>query len=222
MSSALDCVDRSSPRLDQLAAYEVAWWFLAAPRDGRDPLVVCAYAELQAQTDRLFAELTDLDNPLGVRVSFTTCQAPYASAEELIHAVRTQRELEVISTPRGGDGCHPMFECEPGGPYDRFRAVHDIAGHPRLGLGFDRDGEYATWLAQDAQYRGLAVGRSPLSSTASTVSTGPPASRPSTRASCATRTSRPIEGGRTYADPRRQSSRMPICRVSTFSPGRLV
>ena len=84
MSSALDCVDRSSPRLDQLAAYEVAWWFLAAPRDGRDPLVVCAYAELQAQTDRLFAELTDLDNPLGVRVSFTTCQAPYASAEELI------------------------------------------------------------------------------------------------------------------------------------------
>ena len=118
--------------------------------------VVCAYAELQAQTDRLFAELTDLDNPLGVRVSFTTCQAPYASAEELIHAVRTQRELEVISTPRGGDGCHPMFECEPGGPYDRFRAVHDIAGHARLGLGFDRDGEYATWLAQDAQYRGLA------------------------------------------------------------------
>ena len=34
--------------------------------------------------------------------------------------------------------------------------VHDIAGHALLGLGFDRDGEYATWLAEDAQYRGLA------------------------------------------------------------------
>jgi len=35
------------------------------------------------------------------------------------------------------------------GSYDRFRAVHDILGHARLGLGFDRDGEFAVWLSQE-------------------------------------------------------------------------
>jgi len=49
-----------------------------------------------------------------------------------------------------------VLRSEPGGPYDRFRAVHDILGHVRLGLGFDRDEEFAVWWAQDRQYRGLA------------------------------------------------------------------
>jgi hypothetical protein len=34
--------------------------------------------------------------------------------------------------------------------------VHDILGHARLGLGFDRDGEFAVWLAQERLHSPLA------------------------------------------------------------------
>ena len=43
-----------------------------------------------------------------------------------------------------------------GGAYDRFRAVHDVLGHARLGLGFDRNGEFAVWLSQEQFHSPLA------------------------------------------------------------------
>ena len=46
--------------------------------------------------------------------------------------------------------------CEVGGAYDRFRAVHDVLGHAYLGVGFDRDGEYATWRFQERFHSPLA------------------------------------------------------------------
>jgi hypothetical protein len=45
---------------------------------------------------------------------------------------------------------------ERGEDYDRLRAVHDILGHARLQLGFDRDGEFAVWLAQERFHSPLA------------------------------------------------------------------
>jgi hypothetical protein len=45
---------------------------------------------------------------------------------------------------------------ERGGSYDRFRAVHDVLGHARLRLGFDRDGEFATWRSQARLHSPLA------------------------------------------------------------------
>ena len=49
-----------------------------------------------------------------------------------------------------------MMDCRLGGAYDRFRAVHDILGHGLLGVGFDRQGEYATWRFQERWYTPLA------------------------------------------------------------------
>jgi hypothetical protein len=46
--------------------------------------------------------------------------------------------------------------CEVGGAYDRFRAVHDVLGHGYLSVGFDRDGEYATWRFQERFHSPLA------------------------------------------------------------------
>ena len=46
--------------------------------------------------------------------------------------------------------------CEVGGAYDRFRAVHDVLGHGLLGVGFDRDGEYAAWRFQERHHSPLA------------------------------------------------------------------
>lgn len=38
---------------------------------------------------------------------------------------------------------HPLMDSTRGGAYDRFHAVHDILGHAGLGLGFDRNREFA-------------------------------------------------------------------------------
>ena len=87
---------------------------------------------------------------------FTRCHAPYASDHEMIAAVRTVGLLEVTSADSERDRRHPLMGCEVGGAYDRFRAVHDIVGHVGPCLGFDRDGEFGAWLAQERLYRGLA------------------------------------------------------------------
>jgi hypothetical protein len=43
-----------------------------------------------------------------------------------------------------------------GGAYDRFRAVHGVLGHGHLGVGFDRDGAYATWRFQERRHSPVA------------------------------------------------------------------
>lgn len=144
------------PGLDQLIAHEVAAAYAATPVRSRATEVVAAYAALEAQTDLLFARVTQADRPGCIRVVFTGLPEPYATDREMIGAVRHQRILEVPVSSATGFPFHPVLGSEPGGPYDRFRAVHDILGHVRLGLGFDRDEEFAVWRAQDRQYRGLA------------------------------------------------------------------
>ncbi len=108
-----------------------------------------AYARLVAETDRLFSLLA-------VDVVFTMSVHPYDSAEELIRSVRLDRVLEVTSVAWERDRPHPVMRCDVGGEYDRFRAVHDILGHARLEVGFDRDGEYATWRFQEQLHSPLA------------------------------------------------------------------
>jgi hypothetical protein len=101
------------------------------------------------ESDRLFGRITAADRPDRVRVVFTRCRNPYEGAGELIEAVRTERLLEVVTVAGQRDRRHPLMGCEAGGAYDRFRAVHDVLGHARLGLGFDRDGEFTAWRWQE-------------------------------------------------------------------------
>jgi hypothetical protein len=148
----------SDRKVDPRLAREVAAAFVAARSTRRDPVVCAAYGQLEQQSDHAFVALTrSRSRPRrGVRVAFTACHMPYASDEEMVAAVRTERLLEVTSAATERDRHHPLMGCEVGGAYDRFRAVHDIVGHVRPGLGFDRDGEFAAWLVQERLYRGLA------------------------------------------------------------------
>jgi hypothetical protein len=134
--------------LDPTAARAVADAHHAASRRG-DPACDAAYAQLVDETDRLFRLLS-------VDVVFTMSERPYDSADELIRSVRRDRVLEVTSVAWERDRPHPLLGCEVGGEYDRFRAVHDILGHAYLGVGFDRDGEYATWRFQERCHSPLA------------------------------------------------------------------
>lgn len=142
--------------VDPQTAREVAAAFLEAPNAPRNPRVIAAYAELTAQTERLFARLTDPDGSYRIRVAMTSEAYPYCSDAQLIEAVRSERVLEVTTVAADPDRPHPLLGCEPGGAYDRFRAVHDLLGHVGPGLGFDRDGEFVAWKRQDRLHQGLA------------------------------------------------------------------
>jgi hypothetical protein len=129
----------------------VADGFISA-RTRADPLVALAYQQLEAQTDRQFAALTDPQGPYRITVVGTRIVTPYASAGELISSVLASRTLEITAPDRA----HPLLGSEVGGAYCRLRAVHDLIGHVATGYGFDRDGEYSAWLVQRDLYSGLA------------------------------------------------------------------
>jgi hypothetical protein len=143
-------------RVEPAIAHEVAASFREARSTPDAPLVAVAYAQLAAQTDAIFRRLTDAAQRVAVRVAFTCDRMPYADDRELIDAVRTDHVLEITTTACEPDRLHPLLDSCAGGAYDRFRAVHDLLGHVGPALGFDRDGEYTSWLIQDGHYKGLA------------------------------------------------------------------
>ncbi len=122
----------------------------------RDAWVIEAYKQLQVETDHLFSLVTRSASNRAARVVFTRCVQPYESDEELIFAVRAEGTLEITSAATAGQRLHPLLDCEFGGAFDRFRAVHDLIGHAWCGYGFDLDDECAAWSAQDHLHRGLA------------------------------------------------------------------
>jgi hypothetical protein len=136
-----------------MAAARVAAAHQDAPPIG-DALARAAYAQLVIESDRWFRHITSARR--GVQVCFTACPAPYSGAAELIESVRRDRRLELATAAGERDRPHPLMSCEIGGAYDRFRAVHDVIGHGCLGVGFDRDGEYAAWRYQEQLHSPLA------------------------------------------------------------------
>jgi len=141
--------------VDPMMAHEVAAAYLDAP-SRRDPHTDAAYAQLAIESDTLFRRITSPERNDAVRVVFTGCPTPYRDAEELIAAVTNDRTLEVTIPATGRRRRHPLMDSAPGGAYDRFRAVHDVVGHARSRLGFDRDGEFAAWLTQERLHSPLA------------------------------------------------------------------
>jgi len=139
-----------------LRTRRIGSWYGNARSAHRDPLVVEAYKQLQLQTDRIFGAVALHAEPFVVRIKFTRCHQPYTSDRELITAVRTYRILEVTSAAATSERLHPLLSCELGGPFDRFRAVHDLIGHVWKGFGFELEGEIAAWRTQDRMHSGLA------------------------------------------------------------------
>jgi hypothetical protein len=134
----------------------VGEWYLHSRSAHHDPWVIEAYRQLQVETDRLFALLTQDTCHCRFRVVFSRCRQPYESDEELIFAVRANGTLEITSAAAAGERLHPLLDCEFGGAFDRFRAVHDLIGHAWFGYGFALDDECAAWSAQDRLHSGLA------------------------------------------------------------------
>jgi hypothetical protein len=141
-------------RVNETIAREVATaYFDAASR--ADSRTVAAFAQLVSESDALYRWITR-ERRDELHVYFTDCPAPYRDASELIDAVARTRTLEITTVAAQRDRRHPLMGNERGGSYDRFRAVHDALGHARMGLGFDRDEEFAVWRAQERFHTPLA------------------------------------------------------------------
>jgi len=162
MNSSLELTGRpvrwgsAPPVVDLEVATEVGEQYLNATSRPRDSRVAAAYEELAAETDSLFDAVLRDDRPGSIRIVFTRCREPYGSDQDLIEAVRACRILEITTAAIGPRRMHPVLGCELGGPFDRFRAIHDLVGHVITGFGFDLAGECAAWLTQSRMHGGLA------------------------------------------------------------------
>jgi hypothetical protein len=135
---------------------DVGTSYLSATSTPRDAAVAAAYACLQAETDRLLNTVIRSTHPHAIRIVFTCSRQPYSSDAELIEAARTSRTLEIRTAAAFPEPIHPLLGCEYGGPFDRFRAVHDLVGHARTGLGFSLEDEIAAWRVQHRLHGRLA------------------------------------------------------------------
>lgn len=117
-----------------------------------------AYGDLVRQVDQQLdvAARPVSTGGLGVTISYVNDPEPYASAAEQADDLRLNRHLDVATISVWPDSQHPLLSNERGGQYDRFRAVHDIFGHACVGTGFDRHGEYASWVVHSSMFHGPA------------------------------------------------------------------
>jgi hypothetical protein len=113
-----------------------------------------AYEALERETRALHAVVRA---SLGVRVHYTHGSGdPYDNAAELCADLRATRTMMLRTAAL--DTPHPRLDSTRGGTLDRLRVVHDVFGHAALGLGFDLQSEYATWLQCRALFSPRARG----------------------------------------------------------------
>jgi hypothetical protein len=121
-------------------------WFLGEPTASE--VEVCrSYRALERETRRLYGFVCGARSSggLGVRVRYVRASGdPYARAAELCDELRRSRTMALITG--ACDEPHPLLGSEQGGVVDQLRVVHDVLGHAALGLGFDLQSEFATWL----------------------------------------------------------------------------
>ena len=121
-------------------------WFLGEPT-GSEDAVRQSYRALERETARLYEIVcrARCSGGLGVQVEFVRCTGdPYDGAAELCDELRRQRTMSL--TTIACDRPHPLLGGDEGGIVDQLRVVHDVFGHAALGLGFDLQSEFATWL----------------------------------------------------------------------------
>jgi hypothetical protein len=121
-------------------AERVTDWFTGKPTASPDA-VRHSYRALERETAQLF----DLARRLGVRVRYIRSDSdPYGSGAELCAELRERGSMALRTI--ACDDPHPLLGGAEGGFVDQLRVVHDVFGHAALGVGFDVQSEFATWL----------------------------------------------------------------------------
>ena len=141
---------RTTGYLSRESAEWVTEWFTgmttASPYGIRQ-----SYRALERET----AQLWDIVRGLGVRVRYVRGESdPYRDAAELCAELRGHRSMALRTI--ACDEPHPLLGGEQGGPVDQLRVGHDVFGHAALGVGFDLQSEFATWLQCRALFSPVA------------------------------------------------------------------
>lgn len=124
----------------------VTEWFLGEPTASEDA-VRQSYEALERETERLYEVACGprAAGGLGVRVNYVgNAGDPHVAAAELCAELRQNRTISVTTV--ACDVPHPVLGGEEGGAVDQLRVVHDVFGHAALGVGFDLQSEFSTWL----------------------------------------------------------------------------
>jgi hypothetical protein len=127
-------------------AERVTAWFMGTPT-ARADAVRQSYRALERDTARLFDILRRAPSRggLGVRVRYVRTDGdPYVDAAELCAELRMHGTMTLSTI--ANDEPHPLLGGAEGGVVDQLRVVHDVFGHAALGVGFDLQSEFATWL----------------------------------------------------------------------------
>ena len=137
---------RTTGLLRPAIAQRVADWFtgkaVAPAGDVRR-----SYQALERETAHLFEIVHRAPScgGLGVRVNHVRNDGdPYHHAAEMCAELREHGS--VMLTTIATEAPHPLLGGQEGGVVDQLRVVHDVFGHAALGLGFDLQSEFATWL----------------------------------------------------------------------------
>jgi hypothetical protein len=127
-------------------AERVTDWFTGTPT-APPGAVRRSYRALARETARLFEIVCGARSlgGLGVRVRYVRDEGdPYRDAAELCAELRERGSMTLATIAR--DEPHPLLGGAEGGAVDQLRVVHDVLGHAALGVGFDVQSEFATWL----------------------------------------------------------------------------
>ena len=127
-------------------AERVTDWFTGKPMAPAGA-VRQSYRALERETARLFEIVRRAPSRggLGVRVHHVhTDGDPYDNAAELCAELRGHGSMTLTTIAR--DEPHPLLGGEQGGIVDQLPVVHDVFGHAALGVGFDVQSVFATWL----------------------------------------------------------------------------
>jgi hypothetical protein len=132
---------RTTACLTSDLAQRVSDWYTGEPT-APVAAVDSSYHALEQETERLWQVIR---RALGVRIQYTHgVDDPYLSAADLCADLRRHGAMKLRTI--ACDAPHPLFGGDQGGVIDQLRVVHDVFGHAALGLGFDLQSEYATWL----------------------------------------------------------------------------
>jgi hypothetical protein len=149
---------RTSGFLRADVAELVANWSLDPPTASQD-LVRLSYRAFERETARLYGIACGARSSggLDIRVRYVRrSEDPYGDAGELCAELRTRRPMSLATA--ACEEPHPVLGGEEGGAVHQLRVVHDVFGHAALGLGFDVQSEFTTWLQRRALFSAEARG----------------------------------------------------------------